>query len=77
MSEMRLDKGFSILWMIFGQTLGLRRWGMSTLTRRLFSLFSMSLLLSCNSDIWPETACKSFWKVDRNDSREPSRLTLV
>lgn len=37
----------------------------------------MSLLLSCNSDICPDTADKSFWNVERNDSRESSKLTLV
>lgn len=46
-------------------------------TRRLLSLLSISLLLSWSSDIWPDTAVKSFWNVDKNDSRESSKLTLV
>ena len=37
----------------------------------------MSLLRSCRSEICPETADRSFWNVDRNDSRESSRFTLV
>ena len=46
-------------------------------TFRLFSLPSMSLLLSCSSDIWPATAARSFWNVERKDSRLSSRETLV
>lgn len=31
-----------------------------SILRRLFSLLSMSLLLSCSSDIWPDTEERSF-----------------
>ena len=37
----------------------------------------MSLLRSCRSDICPETADRSFWNVERNDSRESRSWTLV
>lgn len=76
-SDSKLESGFSMRWQIlyaFSAKAGLQN---DDLTRRLFSLLSISLLRSCSSDIWPETAERSFWKVERKDSKESSKLTLV
>lgn len=40
------------------------------------SLESMLLDLHCRSEMWPETAERSRWKVAKKDSRELSKATL-
>ena len=77
MSAIKLDKGLSIFCtkkVVNG--LGLSDFA-DRLTRRLLSLLSSCLLRSCRSDICPDTAPKSFWNVDKNDSSESSRFRPV
>ena len=77
MSAIKLDKGRSIFYTkntISELTLSGSADG---LTRRLLSLLSSCLLRSCKSDICPDTAPKSFWNVDKNDSSESSRFRPV
>ena len=45
-------------------------------TLRLSRRASMTLLRDCSSAICPETAERSFWKVEMKDSRELRRMVL-
>ena len=74
-SDIKLESGFSIFWQRDESRDG--HVDKEPVTRRLFSLCSISLLRSCNSNICPETTDRSFWNVERKDSNESSRETLV
>jgi len=77
MSESKLESGRSILCTyidIYINGLGMEKDSVRTFL--LFSRLSISLLLSCSSDIWPATAARSFWNVDRKDSRLSKSETL-
>lgn len=74
-STSKLDSGFSIFYAGNQHKLAMSPYLRRTLL--LFNRLSMSLLRSCRSDIWPDTADRSFWNVDRNDSSVSRRFTLV